>query len=479
MDDFALTRLNRRAFLQALGILFGLMLFAGALTRWLPAGSYQRIEQEGRVTVVPGSFSYQPRPDYPAWRWLTAPLEVLGGPDGLTLITIVLFLLLVGVAFALLERVGLLKRLMAQLVLRFARHKIRLLLLISLAFMLLGGFFGIFEEVLPLVPLMVALAYALGWDVLVGLGMSILATNMGFSAAVTNPFTVGIAQKLAGLPLFSAFGLRLVIFVAMYALLALFLVRYARHIEKHPAASPVFHQDEGRRAQGQAVDWATLAQGGPAWRRALRWLGAWLLLIFLILVVGPWVPEVGAYALPLVGIAFFVGALGAARLSGADWPHIGTAAREGLMGMAPAILLILMAASVKYIVVQGGILDTLLYQAVAKLADRGPWEATLLIYLLVLGMELFIASGSAKAFLLMPLLVPLADLLGISRQVVVLAYCFGDGFSNLAYPTNPVLLIALGLTAVSYPQWLRWLARLWLWVILLSVGFLTLALWMV
>ncbi len=479
MDDLALTRLNRRAFLQAFGILLSLMLLAGALTRWLPAGSYQRIVQEGRAVVIPGSFSYQPRPDYPAWRWLTAPLEVLGGPDGLTIITIVLFLLLVGAAFALLERVGLLKRLIAQLVLRFARHKIRLLLLISLAFMLLGGFFGIFEEVLPLVPLMVALAYALGWDALVGLGMSILATNMGFSAAVTNPFTVGIAQKLAGLPLFSAFGLRLTIFVTMYALLVFFLVAYVRRLEKQPSVSPLFHLDKGLRAQGQAVDWAALAQGGPTWGRALRWLGIWLLLIFLILVSGPWVPAVSAYALPLVGVAFFIGALGAARLSGAGWRLIGTAAREGLMGMAPAILLILMAASVKHIVVEGGILDTLLYQAVERLAGRGRWEATLLMYLLVLVMELFIASGSAKAFLLMPVLVPLADLLGISRQVVVLAYCFGDGFSNLAYPTNPVLLIALGLTAVSYPQWLRWLARLWLGVILLSVGFLTLALWLV
>jgi len=104
-----------------------------------------------------------------------------------------------------------------------------------------------------------------------------------------------------------------------------------------------------------------------------------------------------------------------------------------------------------------------------------PLGAALLIYATALFIELFIGSGSAKAFLVLPILLPLADLVGVTRQVAVLAYCFGDGFSNLAYPTNPVLLISLGMTAVSYPKWLRWLLRLWVWVLLASVGFLALA----
>jgi uncharacterized ion transporter superfamily protein YfcC len=98
--------------------------------------------------------------------------------------------------------------------------------------------------------------------------------------------------------------------------------------------------------------------------------------------------------------------------------------------------------------------------------------AALIIYLLALIIEFFIGSGSAKAFLMMPILLPLSDLVGVTRQVTVTAYCFGDGFSNLMYPTNPVLLIALGLTVVSYPKWIRWTAKLWFWVILATILFL-------
>jgi uncharacterized ion transporter superfamily protein YfcC len=129
---------------------------------------------------------------------------------------------------------------------------------------------------------------------------------------------------------------------------------------------------------------------------------------------------------------------------------------QGVVGILPAIPLILMAVSVKQIVVQGGVLDTILHWAAAPLSAASPFATALLVYGLALLIEVFVASGSAKAFLMMPILLPLADLLGVTRQVTVLAYCFGDGFSNLMYPTNPVLLICLGLATVSYTRWLKW-----------------------
>ena len=113
--------------------------------------------------------------------------------------------------------------------------------------------------------------------------------------------------------------------------------------------------------------------------------------------------------------------------------------------------------------------------AAAPFTHLGPFAAALVVYALALGIEFFIASGSAKAFLMMPIILPLADIVGVTRQTAVLAYCFGDGFSNLAYPTNPVLLICLGLTIVSYPKWLRWTAKLWLWIALVTIVFLGIA----
>jgi uncharacterized ion transporter superfamily protein YfcC len=131
-----------------------------------------------------------------------------------------------------------------------------------------------------------------------------------------------------------------------------------------------------------------------------------------------------------------------------------------------------MAASIKHIVTNGQVMDTILHSAAGALQNTSPLAAVLVIYGLALVMELFIGSAGAKAVLMMPILLPLADLVGVTRQLTVTAYCFGDGFSNLAYPTNPILLITLGLAAVSYGKWMRWTAKLWLVVVPVTILFL-------
>ena len=302
--------------------------------------------------------------------------------------------------------------------------------------------------------------------------MSILATNMGFSAAVTNPFTIGVAQKLAGLPLFSGAGFRILIFLTIYSVLAVFLVLYARKIDRNPQASEVYREDQANRAKYANLQLAPDDPTKMKMRPILIWLLSFLVLILAVLLASPFVSAISDYSLPIVGILFLIAGLGAGFLSGTSKKKVWQSAGEGLLGIAPAIPLILMAASIKFIVVQGGIMDTILHSAVSSISQANPFLAALVIYFLALFIEFFVASGSAKAFLLMPILLPIADLIGVTRQVAVTAYCFGDGFSNLAYPTNPVLLICLGLAAISYPRWLRWTAKLWFWVILVSVAFI-------
>ena len=439
----------------------------------MPAGQYDLMLQDGREVIDPASFEYVPAPDYPVWRWLTAPLEVLWGPDGVTIITIIVFLLLVGISFAVLDKSGLVRAFLSRIVRRFENRKYPLLLVISLFFMLMGAFFGIFEEVVPLVPVMIALSYTLGWDALVGLGMSILATNMGFSAAITNPFTIGVAQKIAGLPLFSGAWFRVIIFIAIYSVFAFFLTRYARRVERQPEDSPVHAEDRVERQKYAHMQLGALLEEHPGVSKAMIWLLIFFVLILVVLVSGPLLPGLASFSLPLVGILFFAAGIGAGALSGTMQGNMGKAIAEGAAGIAPAIPLILMAAAVKHIVAQGGIMDTILHSASESFAHASPLVAALIIYFLALFIEFFIGSGSAKAFLMMPILLPLADLVGVTRQVAVTAYCFGDGFSNLAYPTNPVLLISLGLTVVSFPKWLKWTYKLWIWV--LGITFLTLA----
>jgi uncharacterized ion transporter superfamily protein YfcC len=481
MEQKAGAQISQRAFIQSLVILFVLMMIAGILTVVIPAGQYTRIEVDGRETIDPNSFRVVNKPDYPAWRWFIAPLEVLGSESGLTVIVIIVVLFFAGGAFAVLDKTGTLRSFIGRIVRRFRNRKYALLWVVSLAFMFLGATLGTFEEVVLLVPVMIALSYSLGWDALVGLGMSILATNMGFSAAISNPYTLGVAQQLAGLPLFSGAGFRIIIFVVIYFVFVFFLAAYARKIDRDPSASLVHGEDQAEREKykrsspmDKNMD-AGFAREDLKQNWAMNFFAFFLTLILLAMLAGPFVPAISDYALPLVGILFLVGGLGAGFLSGAGSKMVWRGLLDGLGGLAPSVPLILMAASIRYIIDSGGVTDTILHAAAEPFSQLGEFPATLVVYALALGIEFFIASGSAKAFLMMPIVLPLADLIGVTRQTAVLAYIFGDGFSNLAYPTNPVLLISLGLTVVSYPKWIRWTAKLWLWVILVTIIFLGIA----
>jgi uncharacterized ion transporter superfamily protein YfcC len=467
-------RISRKAFIQAVLVIFVLMILSGVLTKLVPAGQYARLIENGREVIDATSFSYKERPNYPIWRWLTAPVEVLFAEGNTTVIAIILFILLVGVAFAVMDRSGILKLAVGAIIRAAGGRKVTLLLVITFCFMALGGFFGIFEEIIPLVPIMIALAYSLGWDSLTGMGMSVLATNVGFSMAVFNPFTIGVSHRLAGLPMFSGAGLRLVWFFIGYAILAMFLVWHIRRIEQRPEASLVYIEDQSERQRLGAFTFDEERLQDPRFRRAGFFLAVFFILILAVLVASPFVPLIGELALPLTGLLFIIGGIGSALIAGTGrgaWK----AAWEGFLGISPAVPLLLMAASVKHIVASGEILDTILHWASTIFTGTSPLTAALLIYGLTLILELFISSGSAKALLVIPILMPLADLVGVTRQIAVSAYCFGDGFSNLAYPTNAALLITLSLTVVPYAKWLRWLLKLWFWIILATVAFLVVA----
>jgi len=465
-------QISTKAFLQAVAIIFILMMVAGILTRLVPAGQYSRVDVDGRQVIDATSFTFSEHPNYPIWRWFTAPFEVLGAEGNITVIAIILFILLVGVAFAVMDKSGILKSAITRIIKAFGGRKYTLMLVITFFFMALGGFFGIFEEVIPLVPIIIALSFSLGWDSLVGLGMSVLATNVGFSMAVFNPFTIGVSQKLAGLPLFSGALPRIAIFITGYVILALFLRTYARKIDSHPEASPVFKEDQPERLRLGAFEMDKTDD--PRMKRAIVFLAIFFILILAALVASPFVTFLSDYALPLTGLLFVIGGIGAGLIAGVG-RSVWKATWDGFLGIAPAVPLLMMAASVRFIVASGGILDTILHWASTAFTSVSPFTAVMMIYGLTLVMELFITSGSAKALLLIPILMPLADLVHVNRQIAVSAYCFGDGFSNLVYPTNAALLITLSLTVVPYHKWVKWLLKLWFWIFLATVAFLALA----
>lgn len=458
---------NIKSFISSLVIMLALMIIAYVMTIIIPSGSYSREIVSGQEIIVAGSYS-ETTGGIEFWRWLLSPVLLIGSSMGFTVVSICIFLMVIGGAFSALDACGVLRYMLGRVYQAFSGKKYMLMVILSGFFMLLGTFVGSFEEVVPLVPLAVALSYAMGWDALTGLGISVLAVCCGFSAAVANPFTVGVAQQLVGLPMFSAMWFRVIGFVIFFAMLIGFLMIYARKIEKDPAKSLVYNPQK-------AEEWKSLqisAQRDRKMDKALTafagCIGAGIAVILLSTVFR----GLQDYLMIIVAFAFLCAGTSSVLLSGYGFKNYIKQFGNGIITFLPGVLVILMASSVRYTLEYANVLDTILNTFVNLTENVSSGAVVLLIYLLVLIMNFFIPSASAKAFLLMPLIAPVAQLSDISLQVAVLAFAFGDGFSNTFYPTNPVLLISLGLSGVSYGKWARWSIRFQLPILIVTCGLL-------
>lgn len=466
-------KIGKKAFIISLGIIVGLMIFSGILTRIIPQGIFERIIEDGREVIVPDSFKYITTAPLPIYRWFTAPLEVFISEDSIVVIMIISFILIVGGVFRILENSQLLKYLMSRIVNRFKDKKYHLMAILILVFMLFGSIFGLFEELIALVPIMIALSYSFGWDSLVGIGMSGLAAGFGFASATFNPFTLGVAQKIAGLPLFSGVLFRFVVFVCAYVIVFLFVYRYAKKIEKNPKESLVYEEDLRIKSSYQHLPtWDDQTQKQLS--KASRLFIILMTIGMSLVVAGFFIPVISSIALPLIALTFLIGGILAGKKAKYT-KHVSKDFFSGMVSILPGALLIVLAMSVKVIVSNGQILDTILYYVSSYISGSGSIMAASLIFALIMGMNFFIGSGSAKAFLVMPLIAPLSDLVGVTRQTAVQAFIFGDGFSNLLYPTNALLMIMLGVTVVSYAKWFKWTIKLQIGMMVFSLAFVWIA----
>ena len=392
-------------------------------------------------------------------RWLLSPILVLGAEGSGTIIAVIAFLLVIGGIFYCLDECGLIAYMLDKISDKFGDAKYKFMSVVMFFFMALGALIGSFEEVVPLVPIVVALSVKFGWDALTGMGMSLLAVGCGFASGVFNPFTVGVAQELAGVPMFSGAGLRAISFVLIYALLLFFVRRHAKKVDK-----------------GIQNDIKCLFVADKSLDLGLKLFGGILGFGILLVLCSGFLTFLQDYTLPIVALMFLIAGLSSSRACKMSWKSIGKGMLKGLVNMLPAVAMILMASSIKYTLDTAGALDFILNKAIVIAQTMPKWEVILFIYLIVLVMNFFIASGSAKAFMLIPLIVPLAEVFGISAQLCIVAFAFGDGFSNVFYPTNPVLLISLGLADVSYDRWVKYSGLFQLCNLVLTSGLLLIGL---
>lgn len=454
--------IDKKTIISITAILLVVYIIAGALTRILPRGEYNMFldEETGKTSITQES-EYQPLEDYtvPLWKIVTAPVMVFVDEEtrdtGMTGILIIAFIVLMGGTFLLLDRCGVLKYLVALVVKKFSRKKYLLMAVLTFFCMALASTAGILEESVTLVPIAVAISLALGWDSLVGLGMSLISVAFGFTAATFNPFNVMTVQKLAGdIEVFSGLWLRLIVFALVYAGLYAFLFLYAKRIEKNPRKSLSFESDKDLREKYTVSDIDAMLSDKNA-EKAAKAFGICLGLAFVCIVTDFIIKAGGVISMSGIAVFFVAGGISAALITGVRGKNLLSGFAEGIKTVAPAIPLIIIVISVAYILNTGKIMHTILHYIHGIIDGMNPYGAILLIFIFIALLEFFIGSGTAKAFLVMPLVLPLSHLIGLSSNSVVLSFCLADGFTNLLYPTSGIMIIAIGLIGVSYTKWLK------------------------
>lgn len=446
-------------------LLLVVLFFCGSLSYFIPQGSFQRDSEQN---IIPNTYIAGEVEGIALWRVITAPIRVFASEDGLTIIMISAFLLVMSGVFNLLDKTGGIKTFI-----EFIMHCLRdnggpVVCIMILLFMLFGSLFGMFEELVTLLPLIIVFMLSIRLDTMIGLGACLMAACFGFSTAITNPFSVGTAAQLAEIPVSSGVWLRLVFFVIVYIVLCVFLLGYLKKIEQNPKLSPTYEQDQKKR-ENQILN----ENDEPQEREKIfRVYATFFAVQGVLLVAIACIRAISGFAIPILAASFLISGLIAGQIVCKNFKKVLSFFLQGAVAMLPAVAMIALASSVKLVMVESNILDTVMDVALQSLVGKGKFVTILLIYALILFLQLFIGSASAKIFLVMPIVLPITNALGVSPTLVILTYCMADGFTDVILPTNPVLLIGLSMANVSYWKWLKWTWKLQLLLFAVSVAVL-------
>jgi uncharacterized ion transporter superfamily protein YfcC len=511
-------------------IICSMILLCGVLTWFVPAGQFDHqqvvVNGSSRDIIVPGSYHHVEQAPQ-TWQIFGAFLKGFQMQAA-----IIAFVLIIGGAFQIMNSskaidFGIMTFLRKSkqweskgLVRKIGVGPI-VITITMIIFSLFGAIFGMSEETLAFVIIFVPLAISMGYDSITGLLMVYVSTHIGFSGAIFNPFTIGIAQGLSGIPLFSGFEYRAFIWMILTILIIAFALFYAAKVKKNPKASPMYELDAFWRNRTEEAAETHFDYETP---RA-AWITFALVNIVLILfsvfypmttmTVGessftfPWVPVLTAlhallgffllrksclyYVLEILlftilflvvgvlGHGWYVMEISALFLAmgiisgfamGANASKVALEFIAGAKDIITAAIIVGLAGGIIIVLQDGHIMDTILYALAGTMEGSGKGTTASLMYLIQTCLNLFIPSGTAKAALTMPIMAPFSDIVELSRQTTVLAYQLGDGFTNMITPTSAVLMGALGIAKVPYDIWFKWWWKILLCFMVLGLAFL-------
>lgn len=462
--------------------LSAIILFSGVLTYFIPSGQFERstriVNNVKQTLVVPGSYREIPKhisaqgmilgDDVPG---KSTPISLLGLfssiPKGLnSAASLIFFVFIIGAVLALIRETGTINVFINLLLHKFSDSPMLLIFILFVFIASAGTFLGMGAEFIPLIPLFLLISKRLGYDRLFGLGLLTIATGVGWSTAITNPFTVQIAQRIAELPIGSGMGLRAISFVVCVILGFTFLVIYGKKVKKDSSRS-LMPGDPFIVEEDNSID----RSAKPGAKHIGIAVSAFVLFAMILFAV----QTMGWGLIEMTGGFFAVG-ICTILISGMSGDEAMKSFIKGLEMMLVPALIVGFARGIQVVMEEGMIIDTILHHTSVMLSGQHPVVSAQGMYLFQTLLNFFIPSASGQAMVSMPLMVPLSELVGISRQTAVLIFISGDGFSNLVIPTNGVLMASLAIAGVPFEKWFRFIWPLFLMLTAVAGLFITVAL---
>ncbi|MHC1738507.1 MAG: YfcC family protein [Ignavibacteriaceae bacterium] len=433
-------------------LIFSLLVIFVIMTWIIPGGEYQRAEVNGREVVIPNSFKYTDSNPQSVFDLFIAPIR--GFVDGSMIIG---FILLVGGSFNVLQKTQAIDKFIHRITKAYNKSKtieVMMIPLLITLFSLAGATFGMNEEIIPFIIVFVPLALALGYDSIIGVAIPLVGAHIGFASAFLNPFNVGIAQGISEVPLFSGIEYRLIVWFIINAVTVLFIVLYANKVKKNPEISPVYELDLERRIE---MHLSTADNNEEVIFSARHKIVLYTFLLSLLTIVYG-VIYLQWFIEEIAGVFFIMGLI-TGIIGGLRGEEIVKGFIEGAKDLVGTAFILALARGTVVIAQDGLIIDTILYKLAPFVESSNPVFASQKMFVIQAIINFFIHSGSGQAALTMPIMAPLSDLVGVSRQTAILAFQFGE-LTNIIIPTSAVTMGALSMGKIPYNKWAKWVLPL-------------------
>lgn len=424
-------------------ILFVFIVAMSLLSYIVPAGEYERIQMDGRDVVNPDSFTILEKTPVTLMGLLSAvPKGFVESGD------IIILTLCVGAAVAVLQAIGVIPVAIEKLANKFSNKSILIIPLLMFIFSLSDAFIGVNEMTLVYVPIILPLMIRLGFDSMTACAIALCGSAAGFSAALTNPFTIAIGQKISGLPLYSGWQFRVITYAVTLLIGVIYTIKYAKKIQNDITKSYVYEEDvEKRELYGNKTDGKQLE-----FTTKQKYAGISAIILLIVTLVGviafKWdMFEMSGMFITIGVVSGFIG--------GFSGNEVCDNLLKGCGDMLMGGIIIGIARGISVVMRQANISDTIVHFFANMLGNIPGIFVAIGILFVVTIMNFLIPSGSGKAVILFPILAPLADVVGVTRQTAVLAYQFGDGFSNIIYPSSGYFMACIANAGVPWKKWVK------------------------